>query len=162
MNKLLLFLLLFLFVVEVSFSQDTLNISSDNNFEKEIQLNWVPTFKDALRISKKENKPILIYFTGSDWCAPCQVLDRDLFHTEKFKLISDQSLVLLEVDIPRRLDLLAPEKLKDNLTLKNKYKVKSFPTLLFVNHRGRKIAEKKGYIITEYYYPFILSVIQNY
>jgi len=33
---------------------------------------------------------------------------------------------------------------------------------LFVNYKGRKVGEKKGYIMVEYYYPFIESVINNY
>ncbi len=33
---------------------------------------------------------------------------------------------------------------------------------MFVNHRGKKIAEKKGYIMTEYYYPFFQSIIDKY
>lgn len=161
MNKLSVIILSLFFSSQIAFSQGTID-ASEKNEEKKIALNWAATYKEALHRSKKENKPLLIYFTGSDWCAPCKILDRDLFHSEKFKLIADQHLVLLEVDIPRRLDLLEPFKLKENLTLKSKYDVNSFPTLLFVNHRGRKIAIKKGYIITEYYYPFIQGVIDNY
>lgn len=127
-----------------------------------IKLNWVATFDEALEISKKENKPVLLYFTGSDWCGPCKVLDKELFHTEKFKELSDKNLVLLEVDIPRRHDLLSPDKISENLYLKEKYKVNSFPTLLFVNHKGKKISEKRGYVITEYYFPYIQSVVYNY
>lgn len=127
-----------------------------------IELNWMPTYKDALKESKQSKKPVLIYFTGSDWCAPCKVLDNELFHTEKFKLLSETDLVLLEVDIPRRKDLIEPDKMSENLYLQRKYRVKSFPTLLMVNHRGKKIAEKTGYVITEYYYPFFQSVISKY
>ena len=90
---------------------------------------------------------MLIYFTGSDWCGPCILLDKELFHTEKFKELSDEALLLLEVDSPRNQTLLSQDKISENLYLKNKYKVRSFPTLVFVNHKGKKIAEKKGYII---------------
>lgn len=127
-----------------------------------IELNWMSTYEDALKRAKEIKKPVLIYFTGSDWCAPCKVLDNDLFHTEKFKNLSDSDLVLLEVDIPRRKDLLSPDKMSENLYLQRKYKVKSFPTLLMVNHRGKKIGEKTGYVITEYYYPFFQSIIRKY
>jgi thiol:disulfide interchange protein len=54
---------------------------------KAVFLNWESNFKVALKKSKKEKKPILIYFTGSDWCGPCKVLDKKLFHSEKFKKI---------------------------------------------------------------------------
>ena len=112
--------------------------------------------------AKKEKKPVLIYFTGSDWCGPCKILDDKLFHTKKFKSLSDKNLILLEVDIPRRRDLIAPKKMKENLYLQKKYRVKAFPTLMMVNHRGKKLGAKKGFIMTEYYYPFFQSVLRKY
>lgn len=105
---------------------------------------------------------MLIYFTGSDWCDPCKVLDEKLFHTEKFKEISDNDLVLYEANNPRNKDLVSLEKMEQNYKLIRKYKIKSYPTLVFVNHKGKMIGYKKGLILTEYYYPFIQSVIENY
>ena len=49
-----------------------------------------------------------------------------------------------------------------NNELKRKFKIRSFPTLVFVNHKGKMIGYKKGLILTDYYYPFIQSVIENY
>jgi thioredoxin-related protein len=148
---------------EITIDSTQVTIDSTKVFEKpKIELNWISSYKEALKKSKLEKKPVLIYFTGSDWCGPCKILDDQLFHTDKFKSLSDKDLVLLEVDIPRRKDLLDPEKMSENLYLKAKYKVKSFPTLMVVNHRGKKIAEKRGYVMTEYYYPFLQSVIRKF
>jgi hypothetical protein len=33
---------------------------------------------------------------------------------------------------------------------------------MIFNHRGKKIAEKKVYIMTEYYYQFLQSEINKY
>jgi thiol-disulfide isomerase/thioredoxin len=33
--------------------------------------NWKSSFEEALLISKEEDKPIVLVFAGSDWCAPC-------------------------------------------------------------------------------------------
>ncbi|MEE9408012.1 MAG: thioredoxin family protein [Polaribacter sp.] len=130
--------------------------------EEEVVLAWEANFKQALRKSKKEKKPILIYFTGSDWCGPCKVLDKKLFHTDKFKGLADKDLILYEADNPRNKGLVDSYKLKENLKLIRKYNVKSYPTLVLVNHKGKMIGYKKGLILTEYYYPFIQSVIENY
>jgi thioredoxin-related protein len=130
--------------------------------EGELNLNWEATFKEAQKKSKKEKKPILIFFTGSDWCGPCKILDKKLFHSEKFKAIANKDLILYEADNPRNKDLLPPEKLEANYSLKRTYNIRSFPTLVFVNHKGKMIGYKKGLILTDYYYPFIQSVIENY
>ncbi|MHB0754166.1 thioredoxin family protein [Polaribacter sp. M15] len=162
MNKFLVFFAIG-FLAFQSMQSQIITADSVSVFEsKKVELNWTPTYKEALKISRKEKKPVLIYFTGSDWCEPCKVLNDELFYTDKFKSISDNELVLLEVDIPRRKDLIDPDKMSENLYLKEKYKVKSFPTLMVVNHRGKKIAEKKGYVMTEYYYPFFKEVIRKY
>ena len=161
--KNIVFPLVFFFVTSLSLNAQSIDdVSEDAIDSLEIKLNWMPNYKEALKKSKKEKKPILIYFKGSDWCGPCIVLDKKLFKTEKFKTLSEESLVLLEVDIPMRLDLLSPKKMKSNKALQKKYRVESFPTLMMVNHRGKKIAEKTGYIMTEYYYPFFQSIISKY
>lgn len=142
-----------LFVSQIILSQEATS---------ETTLNWVSSYDEALSKSKEEKKPILIYFKGSDWCGPCKVLDAELFGSERFKNLANKSLIMLEVDIPKRVDVLSAEKISENFYLKDKYKIKSFPTLLIVNHRGRVVAEKKGYVITEYYYPFIEEEIKKY
>lgn len=161
--KNIVFPLVFFFFTSINFNAQSIEDDfADSKDSLEFKLNWMPNYKEALKKSKKEKKPVLIYFKGSDWCGPCIVLDKKLFKTEKFKLLSDENLVLLEVDIPMRLDLLSPQKLKSNKALQKKYRVESFPTLMMVNHRGKKIAEKSGYIMTEYYYPFFQSIISKY
>jgi thioredoxin-related protein len=162
MSKLIQVVVIIFLAFQTSYSQVLKSLNNEVSEFNEIKLQWTPTFKEALKKSKKEKKPILMYFTGSDWCGPCKILNTKLFHTEKFKILSDKDLILLEVDIPRRRDLLTASKMKENLFLQQKYGVKAFPTLLMVNHRGKKIAEKKGYIMTEYYYLFFQSVINQY
>lgn len=155
----------------VYFSQNengaiVINDSLLNTFEvskkNAVALNWQDDFKTALQKSKKEKKPVLIYFTGSDWCGPCKVLDKKLFHTKKFKDLSDSNFVLYEANNPRNKDLVNPEKLKKNYELISKYKVTSYPTLVFTNHKGKMIGYKKGLILIDYYYPYFQSIIENY
>jgi thioredoxin-related protein len=39
--------------------------------------NWLTDFDKAKEQAKKENKSIVMVFSGSDWCAPCIKLDKD-------------------------------------------------------------------------------------
>lgn len=174
MRKLSLFLIFFILITNSFLAQDTikrdtiiidsLKIQIDTlSIKKDsIALNWIPTISEALEKSKKENKPVLIYFTGSDWCTPCIVLDKELFHTQKFKDIADENLILYMADSPKNSDHMSQDIIDDNNLLQYKYSVNAFPTLLFVNHKGKKVALKRGYNISEYYYPFINSVIKKY
>ena len=120
MRKLVFAFIIYLFTTQVYFAQDSLLSVSEYAKSNEVKLNWMPTYKEALKKSKREKKPVLIYFTGSDWCGPCKVLDKDLFHTEKFKALAEEDLILLEVDIPRRLDIISPDRMKENKIIQKK------------------------------------------
>ena len=43
---------------------------------------WKTDFAAAKKEAAKEDKPIILVFQGSDWCAPCIMLDKEIFlHT---------------------------------------------------------------------------------
>ncbi|PKH51158.1 protein-disulfide isomerase [Tenacibaculum sp. Bg11-29] len=132
--------------------------------EKDVDIEtlWLNSYKEALKKAKKERKPVLIYFKGSDWCGPCKKLDEGLFISDKFKKIAKKNFILYEADNPYNKDLVEADRLKVNLKLVKKFKISSYPTLLFVNHRQKIIAYKKGMILTDYYYPFFQSVLSKF
>ncbi|MFD2540758.1 thioredoxin family protein [Lacinutrix gracilariae] len=134
--------------------------------EEEVSnLNWLTDIEEAKSISSKEKKPILMYFTGSDWCSPCKMLKEDFFNTLKFEEKA-KSMVLLMVDIPRRIDVISVEQKEKNKTLVKKYNKKGgYPNLVALNEKGKVIAELSGYTFlreTDRHYAFIDSILENY
>lgn len=59
---------------------------------------WTDNLEAAKAQAKKENKKILLDFTGSDWCGWCKKLDAEVFSKAEFKEYADKHLVLVEVD----------------------------------------------------------------
>ncbi len=96
---------------------------------------WLIDFKAAQARSKAENKPILINFTGSDWCGGCVLLDKEVFSQEAFKVYAAKSLVLAEVDFPayKRQSV---ETIKQNKALAEEYGVYGFPAILLLSPEG--------------------------
>ena len=43
------------------------------------KLNWYDDVSKAIPVSIQENKPLLLFFTGSDWCGWCIRLKREVF-----------------------------------------------------------------------------------
>ncbi|RFN58372.1 thioredoxin family protein [Marixanthomonas ophiurae] len=112
---------------------------------KSSKLNWHTNLEEAQTLSQVDNKPILIYFTGSDWCAPCKKLKEDFFESPKFKHKAED-LVLVVIDYPRRVDLLSQEQLDYNKTVIAKYnKQQTFPKLVMLNSEGREMGRISGY-----------------
>ena len=98
---------------------------------------WLTDFDKAKKTAQKQKKPILMYFTGSDWCGPCKMLKKDFWQSPEF-LEQSKDFVLLEVDVPFRLDVISESQMKKNKALQAKYnKEKSFPTLLALDASGR-------------------------
>ncbi len=132
MKRLLIIAILFITVV------------SSAQMEKP-NLTWLTNLEKAEKISKEQDKPILMYFTGSDWCAPCKMLKQDFFESAEFKQKS-KDLVLVMIDYPRRVDLLSQEQLDYNKTVIAKYnKQQTFPKIVMLNHRGKELGRISGY-----------------
>ncbi|SNR15041.1 thioredoxin family protein [Tenacibaculum jejuense] len=123
---------------------------------------WSPTMKAAIEKATTENKPILIYFTGSDWCGPCINLDKNLFHTEKFEEFATENLALYTADFPRNRDLVSKENRKINKELIHRYDQSSFPTIILVDAKGEVLGRKNGAYLPEYYFPFFEKIVSQY
>lgn len=104
---------------------------------------WHTDWAEAAKESKRTNKPILIDFTGSDWCGWCIKLKEEVFDTSEFKSWAKSNVVLLEIDFPRGKKQSAEEKQK-NRELAGKYQVEGFPTIMFVDHDGKALG-RYGY-----------------
>lgn len=104
---------------------------------------WLTSFDQAKAESKKTGKPILMDFTGSDWCIWCQKLKQEVFSTPEFTAWASKSVVLLELDYPRKAPQAESVK-KQNSELAEKYNIEGYPTVLFVNADG-KVLGQSGY-----------------
>ncbi len=126
-------------------------------------INWETNFEVAQKKAKKQNKPILMLFTGSDWCPPCKALKRDFFNSAEFKTYS-KKFVFLYVDFPRNKELLTEKQTVANKALGKKYGIKSFPIIVAVNSSGKVIDRIKSYNATgetRYHYDFVDKVLKR-
>ncbi|MCC5829469.1 MAG: thioredoxin family protein [Phycisphaeraceae bacterium] len=63
---------------------------------------WLESYDEAIKMARESGKPVMINFTGSDWCGWCIRLDREVFATSEFAKWSSDNVVLLKLDFPRR------------------------------------------------------------
>ncbi len=124
---------------------------------------WNTNLEETLIQARKNKKPVLVYFTGSDWCGPCKALKKDFFESEKFvQKASEFNLVI--IDIPRRLDIVSPEQLdynKEKLSQLNPQK--KFPTLIVLNAKGKELNRINGYSAQgtpDSYFKFLEEILE--
>ena len=110
-------------------------------------VDWLDNFEVAKEKAAKENKMILLNFSGSDWCAPCIKMKRDVFETEIFKEYASQYLVLVQADFPRmKKNQLSKEQIQHNEGLAEKYNsTGKFPLTVLLNANGKVIKDWDGY-----------------
>ena len=95
------------------------------------QLTWQTDMKKATEMSKKSKKPLLLFFTGSDWCGWCIRLQKEVLKTPEFAKWAKDNVILVELDFPRQTPQ-KPEIQKQNNELQQTLRVQGFPTIWFV------------------------------
>ncbi|MGV6828127.1 MAG: thioredoxin family protein [Flavobacteriales bacterium] len=111
--------------------------------------NWMTNIDQAKKIASEENKEIILVFQGSDWCAPCIKLEKEIWSTPEFISYAKEHYVMLKADFPRRKkNALSPEQQKQNNELAEKYNKNGyFPFVVVLSPQGEVLGET-GYIKT--------------
>lgn len=116
------------------------------NVSSVLAQDWQTDFLKAKEIATKENRPIVLVFQGSDWCAPCIKLDRQIWSTDSFKNYAKDNFVLLQADFPRKKKNALPKIQADaNAELAEIYnKSGVFPFVVVLDREG-KVLGQTGY-----------------
>lgn len=128
MMKYILFIVVFVFSASVT-AQD-----------------WESDYKDAVAHAKKDNKPLILVFAGSDWCAPCIKLDREIWQSEPFRTYSATNYVLFRADFPRKkANQLPTDQVLQNSQLAEKYNPQGHFPLVVVLNADEKVLGTSAY-----------------
>ena len=99
---------------------------------------WHTNFEEAKELATKSEKPIIMVFQGSDWCAPCMKLEREIWSSDEFKSHASEYFVLVKVDFPRRKkNTLTDEQKAQNAKLSERYNTRGiFPYVVVLDNIG--------------------------
>ena len=104
------------------------------------ELKWHTDVSIATDLSIKENKPMFLFFTGSDWCGWCIRLQKEVLKTPDFASWAKQNVVLVELDYPRSKPQTNEIK-QQNAQLQQIFGIQGYPTVHFAT-----VTETKGKI----------------
>lgn len=113
------------------------------------KINWQQTYSEALKVSKDENKPIMMVFTA-DWCVFCKKLDVETFQDPAVANYVNANFVAVKIDRDKETQIV-----KD-------FKVQGIPDLYFlepykVGENVKPMARQLGYVKPE---PFLAGLKQ--
>jgi len=100
-------------------------------------------FAAAQAQAAREGKHLFVNFGGSDWCAACIQLERDVFTKPEFVQQFGDRFVLVDIDRPLRAPAkskFTPAQLADFDRLRVQYGVIYFPSVFLMDEKGRPYA----------------------
>ena len=107
---------------------------------------WQTDFKKATEMAAQESKPIVLVFSGSDWCAPCMKLEKEIWSTADFINYSNEHYILLKADFPRKSKNTVDAQQKEaNKQLAEKYNKSGFFPLVVILDKQGKVYGSLGY-----------------
>lgn len=115
---------------------------------------WETGFEEAKTIAEKEGKNILLVFSGSDWCIPCEKLEKFILESSEFVKFSHDHFVLVRADFPKKKANVLPKEQQDkNDKLAETYNKQGlFPLVLVLDKKGKVLGTTsyKNITPTEY------------
>ncbi|MBK1884084.1 thioredoxin family protein [Luteolibacter pohnpeiensis] len=106
---------------------------------------WETNFATAKSRAAEEKKDMLLDFTGSDWCAWCIKLRKEVFNQPGFTEAAPQNYVLVELDYPNDKSKQSAEEQSQNKDLLETYPITGYPTVLLCDASGKPYAST-GYM----------------
>lgn len=86
------------------------------------------TFNEALQAAAKSGKLVFVDCYTS-WCAPCKWMEKNVFVNDTIHQYFNKQFINFKVDMEKG----------EGVSLRDRYKVTSFPTYLFVDAKGNQV-----------------------
>lgn len=103
---------------------------------------WLTSKAEALSRAEKTGQPIILLFSGSDWCAPCVRLKKEVLRSPAFIDFS-KDFVLLNADFPRK-NTKDKELVKQNEALAETFNPKGiFPLVVLMDSDGNRLGSMR-------------------
>lgn len=106
-------------------------------------------FDMALTESKIVEKPLMVFFY-TEWCGWCKAMDEMIFSNPEMSDYSSKELVSVRIDAEKG----------NGLSLIKKYKVRSYPTVVFLNNRGKEINRINGFLMPKSFLKMTKTVVE--
>lgn len=105
---------------------------------------WTMDFSAATKTAENKKLPMILNFTGSDWCGWCKLMDKNVFAQEEWKKFASENAMLITVDFPQDKSIV-PDKYKErNKKLQEKFGVRGYPTYIVLDSDGETVLGQLG------------------
>ena len=100
---------------------------------------WTTSFEEAKATAASQDKGVFLLFTGTEWCVPCQILEKEVLSTGAFKQWADERVVPVLLDFPAPTPE-NPVPVGEHRELAERFNIPGFPTIIMTDPDGRPFA----------------------
>ncbi len=136
-NLKIILLIVPLCIVSIGFSQER------------TKLEWSINHEHVINQDKVQNKPVLCFFHGSDWCRPCMKIQKKVLDNQVFIDLASETILFTNIDYTYKYKL-SDKQLKHNNQLKKISGLpdeftQGYPQLVIINQNAKLLNQEKGY-----------------
>ncbi|HCQ32115.1 MAG TPA: hypothetical protein DIV54_01365 [Verrucomicrobiales bacterium] len=97
---------------------------------------WTMDFDAAVKLAGEKNLPLMLNFTGSDWCGWCKLMDKNVFAEEVWKTYAKENVLLVTLDFPQDKSVVPEKYVERNKKLQEQFGVRGYPTYVVLDNDG--------------------------
>lgn len=97
---------------------------------------WTMDYDAALKLAGEKNLPLLLNFTGSDWCGWCKLMDENVYAKPAWQKYAAENILTVTIDFPKDKSRVPSEFAERNEKLKEKFGVEGYPTYVILDSDG--------------------------
>lgn len=89
---------------------------------------WTMDYDAAAKLAAEKKLPMLLNFTGSDWCGWCKLMDKKVFATQEWQDYAAKNVILVTVDFPNDKSIVPAKYKERNDSLQRSFGIQGYPT----------------------------------
>ena len=102
---------------------------------------WTQDYAAATNAAATDGKPVLLDFTGSDWCGWCMLMENKVFCTQEWEDWAATNIYLVAIDFPNDTSKVPDEYQTRNRELSKQFGVREYPTFIVLDSKGQKLGQ---------------------
>ena len=105
---------------------------------------WTMDYQAAVNLAKEKKLPLLLNFTGSDWCSWCILMERNVFSKTQWQNYAKENVVMVTLDFPKNTSKVPQKYAQRNYDLQAKFGVQGYPTFIILDEDGETVIGQLG------------------
>ncbi len=98
---------------------------------------WTMDLDAAAKLARAKKMPILLNFSGSDWCGWCNLMETNVFSKTEWNEYAKDNVLMVMIDSPKDEALVPAKYVSRNKVIIEKYGIEGYPTFVVIDDDGK-------------------------